>query len=670
MKKVIRASLFLSFFAFCIIGGLVFLFHTAIKVAGVPPITMQQTNIFYGDDGSIIAQDYIDENRYWVPLNKINIQFQHATIAIEDQHFYDHHGFDFTRIFGAIVADIKAMKLVQGASTITQQLARNTYLNHEKTWSRKIKEAIYTIRLEENESKKTILESYLNTIYYGNQAYGIEAASQLYFGKNASDLTLAESAVLAGIPKNPSYYSPFAHPTHALERQQFILKQMYNQKRISLTQYKEAKAAKITFQLKQKKATQNLAPYFIDAVIQQVKDKVTDDQFQEGGLHIYTTLNPTIQSLVDNAVKQEIPTSSTIQTAVVVEDPLTGDVKALVGGRNYQASPFNRATQAVRQPGSTIKPLLYYTALENGFTPSTSFVSEKTNLITDDNGDIYAPNNATHTYANRKITMLEALALSDNIYAMKTLQEIGESTFTHDAKQFQIHTPLEQVPSLALGTSPVKPIELMNAYGMIANGGQQITPTFITKITDANGKVLYEGKRQKVQLLKQDSTYILADLMKGIFEKNLSSYMTVTGFDLADQITHDYSGKSGSTKTDSWMIGFTPQLLAGVWVGYDDNTHLKSVTQYRYAKHIWLDIMEEALSHTQDKASPKPDDVIGVIIDPHTGKLASTACSVTRTVYYKKGTEPTELCDESPSSQPVSPPTDMPTKKSWIGGFF
>ncbi|MGM9985895.1 MAG: transglycosylase domain-containing protein [Bacillaceae bacterium] len=675
MKRAIpyiRAFIFISLFVFLVYVSISFIVSTIFKVAGIPPINIGETTIIYSDDGEPLSHQYEDENRHWVPLKDIQPALIDATLATEDQHFYGHHGFDYIRIGGAIVADIKAMSKVQGASTITQQLARNLYLEHEKTWTRKIKEALYTIRLEQNLSKKEILENYLNTIYYGFRAYGIEAASQTYFGKEVKQLTIAESALLAGIPKNPSIFSPFIDEKSAIQRQQLILRQMYDQKRITKKQYKEALAEPLTFAKNEKKEEDTLGLYFIDTVKAHLKTEahLSTKQILQGGLRVYTTLNKQIQKNIEVALQETIPATSTIEGAVLVQNPKTGEVKGLAGGKDYNKTQFNRITQAMRQPGSTMKPLLYYTALENGFTPSTSLKSEKTNLKIDDDGDKYAPNNASRTYANRNITMLEALALSDNIYATKTLQAIGEKSFVQTAKSFHLQTELEAVPSLALGTSLVKPIELMNAYSILANKGKETIPAFITRIEDRNGTVLYERKEPTKQIAKKESTFILGDLMKGMFEKNLTSYTNVTGADIADEITHSYSGKSGSTNTDSWMIGFTNDLLTGVWIGYDDNQHLKNIQEYRYAKQIWLAVMEKSLQQQKEEQVSIPKGVVSVVIDPHSGKKASQACSLTRTVYYKKGTEPTEVCTTH-SSKPKNKETKkMPTKKSWIGNFF
>lgn len=645
--KTIRALFFIHFFVFAAAAICIAVVLIAAKVQGAPSIVVPQSTVLYASNGSKIGEEHHGGRRFWVELDEISPYLINATIAIEDKNFYDHHGFDFKRIAGAAVADLKAMAKVQGASTITQQYARNLYLGFEKTWARKMTEAFYTIRLEMNYSKEKILEGYLNTIYYGHGAYGVEAASRYYFGKKAKDLTLAEAALLAGIPKGPYSYSPMVNYDLSKKRQEMILQTMVKQGLITKKESELAAKEKLTFKTNENTKTEEFAPYFQDEVMKEVKEILQDHQLIEtAGLKIFTTLDPNLQKIAESTVEKVMRKDSDIQVAFSAIDPKTGEVKALIGGRNYKESPFNRMTQAKRQPGSTIKPFLYYAALENGFTPSTTLKSEPTTFHFQNGTNTYSPGNYNGYYANDEITLIEALALSDNIYAVKTHMFIGMDQLIKMGKLFGIGENFKMVPSLALGTSPVRPLDLMNAYGILANGGQKIKPIFVRKIIDKNGKVLYEANVKKEQILNEQTAFITAHLMTGMFDRKLNSYTTVTGENIIDQLSRPFAGKSGTTKTDSWMIGFAPQLVAGVWTGYDKGKTIDMVEERAYSKKIWAGFMEEALKHEPVKQFKPPEGVVGVYVNPENGLLATKECPVSRLAYYVNGTEPTKYCME------------------------
>jgi len=644
--KYIRAVAFISLIFSISLATLISLCIIIAKVAGPPPVAVPQTTVFYANDDSIIGQSKTTENRHWVTLDQISPFVREATIAIEDQRFYDHYGFDIRRIAGAIVADIKAMAKVQGASTITQQYARNLYLSHDKTWKRKAMEALYTIRLEANYSKNAILEGYLNTIYYGHGAYGIEAASRLYFNKHAADLTLAEASMLAGIPKGPSYYSPYLNEQRAKQRQALILGQMREQGYITKAEETAAQQTKLAFVPLNQNEVAAQAPYFQDAVqAALLHDLKIDEQIiEQGGLRIYTTLDPKLQKIAEQTVKSVIPGSTDIETALVAMDPKTGEVKALIGGRDYKKSQFNRATQAYRQPGSTFKPFLYYAALEHGFTPATRLKSEYTKFKLSDGVSTYTPTNYNNYYAEDFVTMMQALAVSDNIYAVKTHLFLGENTLVKTAKKFGITSKLDPVPALALGASPVKPIEMTNAYSMFANGGKKVSPLFIRRIIDRDGAVLYDAHLENEQVLDENNAFVTEKMMTGMFNKQLSGYANVTGQGIIPKLTRPYAGKSGSTKTDSWMIGFTPQLVTGVWVGYDREHEITNAAEQRYAKDIWVNVMEKGLEKEEKKQFKQPSGVVALNINPQNGKIATKGCPIKVKMYFTKGTEPTDYC--------------------------
>ena len=340
-----------------------------------------------------------------------------------------------------------------------------------------------------------------------------------------------------------------------------------------------------------------MAPYFQDAVKQVLKTQLQMDErtIELGGLRVYTTLNEQQQALAEEAFAKTIEKSSNIQAALVAMKPETGEVTALVGGRDYQQSPFNRATQAVRQPGSTIKPLLYYAALENGFTPSTTLTSEVTTFAFDDGKSSYSPKNYNHQYANADITLAQAIALSDNIYAVKTHLFLGQDKLIETASRFGLTTKMDEVPSLALGTSGARVIEMVNAYSILANGGKKVQPVFITKVENHKGEVLYQQKKETEQILDPDQAFVMTQMLTGVFDEKLNGYTKVTGSTIAKQLTRPYAGKSGSTSTDSWMIGYTPQLVTGVWTGYDQAKKIERPLEKTYAKKIWATFMETSL---------------------------------------------------------------------------
>lgn len=662
------------FFALILIVSGTALFLYA-KVQGPPPLAVPQTTVFYGADGEKIGESHNGQNRYWVELEDISPAAVAATLAIEDRKFFDHHGFDLKRIIGAAIADIKAMAKVQGASTITQQYARNLFLEHDKTWSRKLQEALYTIRLEFNYTKEEILEGYLNTIYYGHGIYGIEAAANYYFNKPASDLTVGEASLLSGIPKGPAHYSPIINEERAKSRQEVVLEAMVKTGELSEQEAVQAFKERLEFKPAQELKGKTVAPYFLDAVKEALRVEIGLDPstIEMGGLKIYTTLDPKLQALAEETMNDIIDSESKIQAALVAMDPKTGEVKAMIGGRDYEESPFNRAVKAERMPGSTFKPFLYYAAIENGFTPATTLRSEPT-IFTYDNGySHYKPDNFNSYYANDDITLAQAIALSDNIYAVKTNMFLNPAKLVKTAKDFGITSKLKAVPSLALGTSTVKVIDMVNGYSRLANGGKAIKPVFIKKIVDYRGEILYEAKRAVDQALNPQSAFVTAHLMTGMFDEKLNDYTTVTGQSIKEKLTRTYAGKSGTTATDSWMIGFAPQLTAGVWVGYDRDEKITIVKEKSYAKEIWSEFMESALSGKPKKAFKPPEGVVKVAIDPHNGLLATEACPVSRTAYFIEGTEPVHYCTEHLGDQKKEKePTKQKKqeKDSWFKRMF
>lgn len=606
-----------------------------------PKIEIKNANSFmlFDSNNEVFFQG--SGSKEWISLDDISSYLIEATINTEDKNFYKHIGFDYLRILKALFVNITSGTTSQGASTITQQYAKNLFLDFDKTWARKWEEMWYTIEIESHYSKDEILEGYLNTINYGHGKYGIETASKYYFGKSAKDLTLAEAAMLAGIPKSPSNYSPLVNLEKATERQQMILNNMYEDKVISKEEYYKALDEELKFIGEEDDDEIESVMYYQDAVIEELQslDEIPESFLETGGLKVYTSLDIESQKQLEETVKNIMPDNE-LETASVMMDPNTGRIIALVGGKSYNESEFNRATDAKRQVGSTMKAFLYYAALENGFTASTTFTSEET-TFTFNNDETYSPQNYNGTYGNKPISMATAIAYSENIYAVKTHMFLGESTLVNMAKRLGITSELEEVPSLALGTSEISMIEMASAYSAFANEGYKVTPHFITKVVDKEGNILYEADEEKELVLNSSLTFILSNLLTTTYDANFIDYNYPTAINLASRMTHKYALKSGTTNTDNWYIGYNKDIVTAVWCGYDDARELDS-SEYKYAQNIWLETMENYMEDKDDAWYTQPDNVVGVLVNPITGKPATEDDEKKVIMYYIKGTEPSE----------------------------
>ncbi len=633
LKKCLK--IFIILIGLFIVGNICV--YTYAKLS--PKIEIKNANSFmlFDSDNEVFFQG--SGSREWISLDDISPYLIEATINTEDKNFYKHIGFDYLRILKAMVVNITSGTTSQGASTITQQYAKNLFLDFDKTWKRKWDEMWYTIEIESHYSKDEILEGYLNTINYGHGKYGIETASKYYFGKSAKDLTLAEAAMLTGIPKSPSNYSPFINLKKATQRQQMILKKMYDEGIINKAEYNKALDQELKFVGEEEEDELQSVMYYQDAVIEELKNlkEIPESFLETGGLKVYTSLDMDAQKQLEETVKNTMPDSD-LETASVMVNPNNGRVIALVGGKDYSKSEFNRATDAKRQVGSTMKAFLYYAALENGFTASTTFTSEET-TFTFNNNQSYSPQNYNGTYGNKPISMATAIAYSENIYAVKTHMFLGEDTLVDIAKRLGINSNLDKVPSLALGTSEIGMLEMAGAYSAFANEGYKIKPHFITKIVDKEGTVLYEASEEKELILNSSLTFILSNLLTATYDSNFIDYNYPTAVNLASRMTHKYSLKSGTTNTDNWYIGYNKDIVTAVWCGYDDSRDLKS-SEYKYAQNIWLNMMEGYMKDKKDAWYSQPENVVGVLVNPITGKPAVDSDKKKIIEYYIKGTEP------------------------------
>ncbi|MDQ6420228.1 PBP1A family penicillin-binding protein [Paenibacillus sp. LHD-117] len=635
-KWSMRAGLAAIVFAVLLAG-----FYFYVRAQTLPDSTVSQTSQMLDIQGNVIDTFHAGENRRSVALDDIAHELVDATLAIEDRRFYDHSGFDLKGMARAVVVNVQSLSTRQGASTLTQQLARNLYLTHERTWHRKLKEAMYTAQLEMNYSKDEILAMYLNQIYYGHGSYGIEAAAMMYFDKHASELSLAESAMLAGIPKGPKYYSPYMNMKNAKDRQFVILEAMKEGGSITEEQAKAAYAEVLDFQPLGSAEQEGFAPYFRDYIRSVAVDKLGIDEklLNEGGITIYTTLDQEVQAAAEEAIKNGIPESSEQQAALVAIDPRSGYIKAMVGGRDYKKNQYNRAFASTRQPGSSFKPFLYLTAIRSGFmSPITRFRSEPTVFSYDEGRKTYEPSNYGDKYTGDYIDMRQAIGGSDNIYAVNTIMTVGADKVIETARSLGVGSPMSPVPSLALGTFPVSPFEMASAYGTFANAGTRVEPVAILRIEDRKGNVLYEARQQSKQVVTPAEAYVMTSLLESVFDEGGTAHR------VSATIKRPVAGKTGTTSTDAWLVGYTPELAAAVWVGYDKDRML-TVAEAHRAAPIFANFIEGALAAVPPKIFPVPEGVVNVYIEPESGKLAAAGCPGNRRMEtFLAGTEPTEVC--------------------------
>ena len=591
----------------------------------------------YDNQNNIYLTYSNNRRQSYVTIDKISDYVIDAFIAIEDKRFFDHQGVDFIRIGGAIISDIKNQGFVEGASTITQQYVKNLYLSSDKTIERKLNEVLIAMNIERQYNKNEILTGYLNSIYFDSGAYGIEDASLFYFGKHASELNLVEACALAAIPKSPSNYSPIKNPEKNKERRNLILQELYNDGKIDEETYLKARDSDILLTGNNPQIDNNKAPYFQDLVLRELNTMGWLNDYTSRGLKVYTTLDSSLNEAITKSIKKRL-SNNEIETAVYAVDPNNGHVLSVIGGTNYENSTFNRAVDAYRQSGSTIKPFLYLAALENGFTPATTFKSEKTTFYV--NNTEYSPRNYADIYADQDISMVYALAVSDNIYAVKTHLFLGSDELVSMLKRLKISGDIPSIPSLALGTYEISLQELTTAYSVLASGGIYYEPTLITKITTFDDKILYEKKDfEKTRLADESDVYILNEAMTSIFDNNMTYNIRPTGGRLVSLLSHNYAAKSGSTKTDNLMVGYNKDILIAVWTGYDDSRIIENYEDTTFGKYIWADSIEAYLKNKTTSWYETPSNVISVELNPMTGFYPEVG-DYYKKIYFKRNNIP------------------------------
>lgn len=652
MRKKIFKLLRLNFLLLILLCGGIFIY---IKTSPKPEIYSANNLVLYDLEENVFFQG--NESKEWISLDEISDYLIKATIYTEDKNFYKHFGFDFFRILKASYINITSGKTMQGASTITQQYAKNLFLDFDKTWKRKWDEMWYTMKIEANYSKDEILEGYLNTINYGHGMYGIENASKFYFNKSAKDLDLAEASILTGIPKSPANYSPIVNLDLAKKRQLTILELMVKNKVITEEEKNEAYNEELVFSGVDNNEELSTIMYYQDTVLKELKDidSIPLSYSDSKGLKIYTNLDIKAQQSLEKNIKETLPEDSKIETSAVMMNPNTGGIIALVGGRDYNKSSYNRAIESRRQVGSTMKPYLYYAALENGFTSSSAFTSEKT-TFTFNNQDDYAPNNYNNTYGNKPISMGTAIAYSENIYAVKTHLFLGGDALINVARRVGITAKLENVPSLPLGTNEISIIEMAAGYSAFANLGYKVKPHLIEKVVDAKGNVLYEADDSKELVLNSSIVFILNNLLTATYDPDYIDYNYPTAITLASKLTHKYGLKSGTTNSDNWNIGFNRDIVTAVWIGYDDNKSL-STSEYKYAQNIWFKTTEAYEAGKPEAWYEMPSNISAMFVEPISGKPVTDNSTKKKLMYFIKGTEPSstdQTFDEKNSNYTAS----------------
>jgi 1A family penicillin-binding protein len=621
------------------------------KIATFPLMPARYTSIKVFDNQGRFVGRILPEKRYWVTIDRIPVFLQKALVAIEDARFYEHKGVDIRGIARALVKDVVKGKMAQGGSTITQQLIKNKYLSGEKTLERKVKEGLLAMEYERKYSKNQILEMYFNEVLFGNGAWGIAQAALLYFDKNPWELNETECALLAGVPKAPARYNPFGEPARIRDRRNLVLSRMVELKMISEQQGKQLKSQPITI------IRQGEAPSYLAHIRNKLVERFGGDLLEQGGLEVTTAMDLPLQKAAEKTLSEGVRSlSPRLQGALICLDPANGDVLAAVGGVDFKQNPYNRAFYAKRQPGSAIKPLIYAAALEKGITASSRW-NDHPVAYNRGNQQIWKPMNYERKQYG-EITLRQALAYSNNIITVKLLDTVGVSSFLDFAGSLGAFFRSPNDLSLALGTEEMTLNDLILAYTPLANGGQRVEARTIIRIFDRNRNTWQENPPVVFPALNPATAFVTTQLLKDVLIYGTAK--SIHGFSQERPM----AGKTGTTDDyrDTWFIGYTPQLISGVWVGYDKpQPGGKGFTGGAVCAPIWARFMRTALADRPILDFVQPESVVGSLIDPTTGYLATEDCPIKQAEYYLKGTEPTEYCPKhNKNGGPVTAPSILP----------
>lgn len=625
-------------------GFFLALTHDLPQISSLENFRPSAITRIYSSDRVLIAELFA-EKRDPVPLKIIPEYLKKAMITTEDRNFYTHSGIDVKGIIRAIIKDIWAGKFVEGASTITQQLAKTLFLNPKKTLVRKLKEAFLAFHLERRYTKDEILELYLNQVYFGSGAYGVESAARIFFNKSVKDLTLAECALVSAMPKAPSRYSPLVNRDLAIKRRNIVLKQMLETGIINETEYN--KALNETFNLSKKNKHSLKAPYFVEYIKDFLENIIGSSRLYKGGLTIYTTLSYELQKTAEDAIakgisdlesrmKQQGIINPDPQSALVCLDIQSGGILAMIGGKDFYKSPYNRATVARRQPGSAFKPIVYAHAIEKGFTQNMMILDAPVAFKGRKKGETWKPENFSKNYQG-EITLRKALALSKNIPAVRLIEMLGPSSVVQFGYKLGIESTLSPNLSLALGTSEVTLLELTSAYTVFPNRGKSIKPYGVMEVVDHNGRIVWHAKPKKRLVMSRTGAAIMTDMLMAVVKEGTGKKANI--------IKRPVAGKTGTTDKckDALFVGFSPSIATGVWVGRDKFVTLgKRETGARAALPIWMEFMEKALADEPFQYFDIPDDVVQVHMNSTSELLENAGSPNGVAALFKKGTEPSE----------------------------
>ena len=648
-----------------------------------PPLVTR----IYDQNNEIISELYT-ERRTILPLSEIPVNLQNAFMATEDQNFFRHWGINVKGIARALIADLRHGRVVEGGSTITQQLSKVLFFSQKKTFSRKLRELLLAIQLEHSYSKEEIFQMYMNQIYFGHGAYGVEAAARTLFGKDARELNLAECALMAGLPRSPKTYSPFTNPKNAQKRRAWVLSRM--RKSGFITGKEETEANLVPIRSAREPLLPPVGAYFIEYLRQTLDPKYGDNALYQGGFSIYTTLDLKMQRAAEDVMEKNLAkfdkdrqvilqaelkaakrskkvivdvstTTAKVQGSLVALDPHTGEIRALVGGRDFKESQFNRAVQAQRQPGSAFKPFVWTAAMDDGMTEATIVDDDRVGFFNDGQDwrlldsatDAYSISLATAPFPPDQawvpqnwdfkyfgpVTLRTGIALSRNLVSIRLANHFSPKTIVDYAHRCGIQSSLHAVLSLALGTEQVNLLELTGAYSTFANGGIRPTPYGIRRIEDKNGQVLEENLPQSTVALSPQTAYLMTDLLRAVVTSGTGAR--------AQELGRPTGGKTGTNQDlkDLWFVGFTPDLVCGAWMGYDDFTSMgKHFTAASKVLPWWTEFMKKAHEGIPVHNFAVPPDIVFAKIDKDTGLLALPTCPKVTLAAFKKGTDPKDLC--------------------------
>jgi len=647
-----KKELFLAILAVSLVLRLVVSASAQEAFATYPILATGYTSIKVFDNQGRFVGRLLPEKRYWVPIDRIPTFLQKAVVAVEDARFYEHGGIDIRGIARALVKDVVKGKMVEGGSTITQQLIKNRYLSGEKTIERKLDEARMAMDFEKKYTKRQILEMYFNEIYYGNGAWGIVQAARIYFDKNPEDMTDAECSLLAGVPKNPGRYNPLGKAANVTQRRDVVLKRMVDLNMISPRQKQGLRTQRVNFM------RSGQAPQYLAHIRAKLMERYGAEVVEQGGLEVTAALDLNLQKQAEQALAEGVKRiSPRMQGALVCMDPATGDVLAAVGGVDAGKGTYNRAFSAKRQPGSAIKPLIYAAALERGITAG-SIWNDTPVAYNRGNNETWKPlNYGRERYGD--LSLRRALAYSNNVVTVKVLEAIGVPYFVDFAAKMGLPLRAQNGLSLALGTDEVTLNDLVQAYTPLATGGMRSEARTIIRVYDRRRNAWTENPPAVTPVLAPPTAFITTQMMKDVM-----TYGTAKSLRKFSQ-EHPSAGKTGTTSDyrDAWFIGYTPQVITGVWVGYDKpRPGGKGFTGGAVAAPIWERFMRRAVAGKPAVDFTRPDTVVSVAIDPVTGLLAAAECPKKRDEFYIPGTEPTEYCpahgggEAKPAPLPPSPP--------------